>query len=40
MGKSFDTTKRDSQGTEVLPVSPEDFDLDAYSDYEAGLLEA
>ncbi|MDY3920279.1 MAG: uroporphyrinogen decarboxylase family protein [Candidatus Limivivens sp.] len=35
----FDTTLRDSQGTEVLPVKPEDFDLDAYADYEAALLE-
>jgi hypothetical protein len=35
----FDTTLRDSQGTEVCPVKPGDFDLDAYSDYEASLLE-
>lgn len=35
----FDTTLRDSQGTEVAPVKPEDFDLDAYQEYEAGLLE-
>lgn len=40
MGKSFDTSKRDSQGTEVLPVSPDNFDLDGYADYEASLLEA
>lgn len=35
----LDTTLRDSQGTEVLPVKPEDFDPDAYAEYEAGLLE-
>ncbi|MDO5423467.1 MAG: uroporphyrinogen decarboxylase family protein [Eubacteriales bacterium] len=35
----FDTTLRDSQGTEVLPVKPEDFDFDAYAEYEAGMLE-
>ncbi len=40
MGKSFDTTKRDSQGTEVAPISPENFDLDAYADYEAALLDS
>lgn len=36
----FDTSLRDSQGTEVSPISPEDFDLDAYQEYEAGMLEA
>lgn len=35
----FDTTLRDSQGTSVEPISPEHFDLDAYADYEAQLLE-
>ncbi len=35
----FDTTLRDSQGTSVEPISPENFDLDAYADYEAKLLE-
>lgn len=35
----FDTSLRDSQGTEVQPIKPEDFDLDAYAEYEAGLLE-
>lgn len=35
----FDTSLRDSQGTEVAPINPEDFDLDAYQEYEAGLLE-
>ncbi|HIX59265.1 MAG TPA: hypothetical protein IAA45_06060 [Candidatus Blautia gallistercoris] len=35
----FDTSLRDSQGMEVMPISPEQFDLDAYADYEAGLLE-
>lgn len=31
---SFDTSSRDSQGTEVLPISPEQFDLEAYHAYE------
>ena len=35
----FDTTLRDSQGTSVEPISLENFDLDAYADYEAKLLE-
>lgn len=35
----FDTSLRDSQGTEVTPVQPEQFDLDEYADYEAKLLE-
>ena len=35
----FDTSLRDSQGTEVTPISPENFDFDAYQDYEAALLE-
>ncbi|MDR3218260.1 MAG: hypothetical protein LBU22_04645 [Dysgonamonadaceae bacterium] len=34
----FNTTKRDSQATEVEPVSPEKFDFEAYSAYEATLL--
>ena len=39
MAAIFDTKKRDSQGTIVSPVQPEDFDLDRYADYEASLLE-
>lgn len=35
----FDTSLRDSQGTEVLPVEPENFDFYAYEEYEAELLE-
>ena len=35
----FDTTLRDSQGTAVAPVAPEQFDLNAYQEYEAELLE-
>lgn len=35
----FDTTLRDSQGTKVAPVKPEDFDLDAYAEYEQVLYE-
>ena len=35
----FDTSLRDSQGTEVAPVAPENFDLDAYAEYEAAMLE-
>lgn len=35
----FDTTLRDSQGTEVSPIQPEQFDLEAYRDYESSLLE-
>jgi hypothetical protein len=33
----FDITKRDSQATEVSPVAPEKFDLEAYADYEKSL---
>ncbi|GHV59235.1 hypothetical protein FACS1894182_13010 [Bacteroidia bacterium] len=33
----FDITKSDSQATEVLPISPEKFDLNAYADYEKSL---
>lgn len=36
---TFDTSKRDSQGTAVNPISPEMFDLEKYADYEASLLE-
>lgn len=35
----FDTTLQDSQGTEVTPIEPGSFDLDAYADYESKLLE-
>lgn len=35
----FDTSLRDSQGTEVLPIEPEQFDFDAYQEYEAQLLD-
>ncbi|GHS95239.1 hypothetical protein FACS1894207_4450 [Bacteroidia bacterium] len=35
----FDTTKRDSQATDIIPLSPDKFDLDAYADYEQSLLE-
>jgi hypothetical protein len=34
----FNIAKRDSQATEVTPVSPERFDAEAYSAYEAALL--
>lgn len=36
----FDTSLRDSQGTEVLPIEPEYFDFSAYEEYEAQLLES
>lgn len=36
--KQFDVTKRDSQATDITPVSPEKFDLEAYSAYEEELL--
>ncbi|MDR2764150.1 MAG: uroporphyrinogen decarboxylase family protein [Tannerella sp.] len=36
--KQFDITKRDSQATEITPVSPEKFDMDAYAAYEQSLL--
>ena len=35
---NFDTSKRDAQATEIVPVSPEKFDFDAYADYEKSLL--
>ncbi|MCI8372424.1 MAG: hypothetical protein HFI75_08515 [Lachnospiraceae bacterium] len=37
---TFNTTLRDSQGTSVQPVDIKDFDLEAYADYEAQLLES
>lgn len=40
MDVQFDITSRDSQGTEVAPVSPEKFDLEAYHDYELKKLES
>ena len=36
---SFDITKRDVQATEIAPVSVSQFDVDAYVEYEAKLLE-
>lgn len=36
----FDTSVRDSQGTEIAPISPEKFDLERYVEYEAALLES
>ena len=38
-GESFDQTGIDVQATPAEPVSPEAFDFEAYSDYEASLLE-
>ena len=35
----FDITKRDVQSSEIAPVSASQFDLNAYVDYEAKLLE-
>jgi hypothetical protein len=35
----FDTTKRDSQATEVVAVSPQKFDVEAYAEYENDLSE-
>ncbi len=35
---SFDVTKRDAQATDVLPLSVEQFDFDAFSAYEHCLL--
>ena len=35
---SFDTSKRDSQASEIIPVSPEKFDVNAYAEYEKSLL--
>ncbi|NIA30060.1 MAG: hypothetical protein GWP06_09140 [Actinobacteria bacterium] len=39
MTKGFDYTVADSQGTLVEPLSPEEFDVQKYVDYEAALLE-
>ena len=36
---SFDTSKRDSQATDVAPIKASQFDLEAYADYERQLLE-
>jgi hypothetical protein len=38
--KTFDYNVRDSQGTDVVAVSPEKFDIDAYKEYEESLLAA
>ncbi len=35
----FDISSADSQGTIVTPIKPDDFDFDAYAQYEAKLLE-
>lgn len=40
MEKAFDVNSRDSQGTEVAPIAPEQFDLQAYQAYEAEKLES
>lgn len=40
MDVTFDITSRDSQGTEVSPISPEKFDLEAYHNYELEKLES
>lgn len=40
MEKAFDVSSRDSQGTEVTPIAPEQFDLQAYQEYEAEKLES
>ncbi len=37
--KKFDYRLSDSQGTVVEPLAPEDFDIEAYCDYEASLAE-
>lgn len=37
--KPFDNLIADSQGTDVKPVLPDEFDFERYADYEAGLLE-
>ncbi|MHC4119057.1 MAG: uroporphyrinogen decarboxylase family protein [Planctomycetota bacterium] len=38
-GKTFDQTSVDVQATPAEPVKPEEFDFEAYADYEASLLE-
>lgn len=35
----FDTSVRDAAGSEIAPIAPELFDLNAYAEYEAELLE-
>lgn len=35
----FDASLADAQATRVLPIKPQDFDLQRYQDYEAALLE-
>ena len=37
--KGFEYTKRDSQGTAVAPITPEQFDFQAYHEYELSLAE-
>ncbi len=39
MKDEFNTSLADSQGTTVSPLSAADFDIEAYADYEASLLE-
>jgi len=36
---AFNAEIADSQGTSVVPVSPENFDIEKYADYEAAILE-
>lgn len=40
MSQKFDISLRDSQYTPARRIEPEQFDLDAYADYEAQLLES
>ncbi|MCI6719562.1 MAG: uroporphyrinogen decarboxylase family protein [Clostridiales bacterium] len=40
MATGFNTDLRDSQATITPPIAPEKFDLEAYADYEARLLES
>lgn len=40
MASAFNTDLRDSQATVTPPIAPEKFDLEAYADYEARLLES
>lgn len=37
MKQSFDSSKTDSQATDIAPVQPDEFDFDAYVEYEAAL---
>ncbi len=39
MKDEFNTTLADSQGTSVTPLAAEDFNLEAFADYEASLLD-